>query len=156
MRKGRLWLVIIVGIFFGLSMPIQARDGSLKIDTNRYDTTKSNEITYSEQERLFAKLFTTDLTELINRHLQRQEAPRQALAPQLFQAPIQALDRTAKAKQVAFTSDHPTQRVERYNHRLAITDQPKKPYLWLIFFLALAVFCGLIYYYYFRPKRVGD
>lgn len=156
MRKGRLWLVIIVGIFFGLSMPIQARDGSLKIDTNRYDATKSNEITYSEQERLFAKLFTTDLTELINRHLQRQEAPRQALAPQLFQAPIQALDRTAKAKQVAFTSDHPTQRVERYNHRLAITDQPKKPYLWLIFCLALAVFCGLIYYYYFRPKRAGD
>ena len=46
MRKGRLWLVIIVGIFFGLSMPIQARDGSLKIDTNRYDATKSNEITY--------------------------------------------------------------------------------------------------------------
>ena len=156
MRKGRLWLVIIVGIFFGLSMPIQARDGSLKIDTNRYDTTKSNEISYSEQERLFAKLFTTDLTELINRHLQRQEAPRQSLAPQLFQAPIQALNRTAKAKQVAFTSDHPTQRVERYNHRLAITDQPKKPYLWLIFFLALAVFCGLIYYYYIRPKRASD
>ena len=142
MRKGRLWLVIIVGIFFGLSVPIQARDGSLKIDTNRYDATKSNEISYSEQERLFAKLFTTDLTELINRHLQRQEAPRQALAPQLFQ--------------VAFTSDHPTQRVERYNHRLAITDQPKKPYLWVIFCLALAVFCGLIYYYYFRPKRQGD